>query len=78
MNVARDTLFAAISSMLATLNITPTAEQLGAPRSLILEYNTSGAFCAVLPFDCSIKPRSAKAAALIAQAAKDANRDTSM
>jgi hypothetical protein len=76
MNIARDTLFAAISSMLVTLTITPASEELNAPRSSNLEYSTSGLFCEVLPFDCSIKPRSAKAAALIVQAAKDVHRDT--
>jgi hypothetical protein len=77
MNIARDTLFAAISSMLASLNITPASDELGAPRSSTLEYNSGGLFHEVLPFACTIKPRSTKAGALIAQAAKDADRDTS-
>jgi hypothetical protein len=75
MNLSRDTLFAAISSMLATLEITP-ASGLDAPRSSAFQYHTSGLLCAVLPFDCSIKPRSARAVALIAQVAKDAERNT--
>jgi hypothetical protein len=70
MDISRDTLFAAISSMLATLTIAPPCEEHGAPRSSTLEY-TSGTICQVMPFDCSIKPRSAEAARLIAHAAKD-------
>jgi hypothetical protein len=78
MNIARDMLFAAISSMLATLNITPASEEHGAPKLSTLEYTTSGTIYQVLPFDCSIKPRSTEAAALIAQAAKDADHNMSM
>jgi hypothetical protein len=68
-DLSRDTLFVAISSMLATLNITPASEEHGPPT---LHY-TSGTLYHVLPFDCSIKPRSAGAAALIAHAAKCAD-----
>jgi hypothetical protein len=75
MDISRDTLFAAISSMLATLTITPPCEEHGAQRPSTLEY-TGGTICQVMPFDCSIKPRSARAAALIAQVAMDVERDT--
>jgi hypothetical protein len=57
--------------MLELLNITPASEELGESRSSTLEYNSGGLFHEVLPFACAIKPRTAKAAVLIAQAAKD-------
>jgi hypothetical protein len=74
-HIAQDTLFAAMVSILATLNFTPACGEHGEPEMPTLEY-TSGLLCEVRPFKCSIKPRSARAMALVVDAAEEAERAT--
>jgi len=65
--MAQNSLFTIMSHVLHTFNITPALDANGKPVEVKPEV-TTGVISNPVPFPCTIKPRSAAAAALIAEA----------